>query len=156
MGGGGWFNPDSAWPFSSHLGGATGDGCISTTVAPQTSITPTMFLAFFANDPNMNAQDSAFIQMQIDASSDIFNVCRWGSKYNLGQYYYVAHTIMLQKLMGLNPLTDVSTSKRAGGVSKGQSSELLMLLMNDPLMRTLYGQEYLRLLGLLGGGGFAV
>jgi hypothetical protein len=149
---GGWFDFDRDAGFHGFQGGAHGVDCPQPSIPPLSSITPTQFLTFFANDTNMSAQDPALIQMKIDISAPNFNVDRWGGKYNLGQYYYVAHMIIMDKIASLNPIVDVVTTKRAGSVSKGSASDLIQAQNQNPFLRTIYGQEYLRLLRSLAGG----
>lgn len=161
---GGWWNPidgpDTAIFFNGGTGGATGVEC-SPSPAPtqQTSITPSMFRTFFANDVVMGAQTDDAIQMQIDNSVSQFNIPRWGDKYNLGQYYYIAHMIAFQRLTSTNPnamYTDTLIMKKAGGVSAGRSATLIQQQVNNPLSRTIYGQEFMRLRTQVGVGAVSV
>jgi hypothetical protein len=153
---GGWFGYDTDAGFNGIEGGAHGISCSTPSTLPPPTITPTTFLAYFANDSNMNAQSTDAIQAKITQSTPNFNVGMWGDKYNLGQFYYVAHQLMMDTIASKSPIVDTVTSKRAGGVSKSASADLIRQQNTNPFLRTIYGQQYLDLRRSLSGGIAAV
>lgn len=122
-------------------------------------MTPSEFKAIF---PEFAAVEDADIQVQLDKSDEYFNVCLWGGWLSEGISNLVAHWLTLaayrKKLAdaGGNGMASTGLSKKVGDLQITNSEALLLAKQNNPFMATTYGQEYYRLMKLVGSGMKAV
>lgn len=139
---------------SYYVGPILGDIPPSAIQAPITPSDLTTAYPQFANLP------TATIQTAIDFAQTFFDAARWGERFRQGQLLYVAHQLTLSALAAANngagAVVDDVLQKRAGGVSKGRDGAIAMATMTNPLLRTYYGQEYLRLRRIVGMGAIAL
>ena len=108
--------------------------------------------------PEFSCLPDEQIQMFVDDSADILNEAQWGTKYDLGLYYYTAHLVETgQRTAAGNkgPIAPVS-GKAVDGVS-------ISYAVNQPgeagdawLSSTAYGQRYIALRKNLGISAFAI
>lgn len=119
-------------------------------------LTPAAFKLLF---PEFVATGDERIQLFIDKSDPYFDAARWGDFYADGQAYWVAHTLFLADNSGTPGagmgLQDSTTSKKVGEVQVSKSAELVKAGMNDPYMRTGYGQKFSELRRMIGIGAVA-
>jgi hypothetical protein len=132
-------------------------------------MTPVEFKTRF---PEFTSELDARIQLFIDDSVPAFDVCRWGEWYSIGVANYVAHNLAIANSIALGDASsgfaggsaiansqswttkkvgDVSVTRgEASGAGDGKSQK------DSPFFKTIYGQEYLRLLRMVGIGAVAV
>ena len=101
------------------------------------------------------------MQYALDSAKPFLDVARWDDLYTQGLANYAAHTLTMTAVAavavgGVAGVSDTAITKKVGDVSVGRSEMLLQQQLKDPLMRTLYGQEYRRLARLVGMGAIAL
>ncbi len=111
--------------------------------------------------PQFANVDDARVQFFIDDSVPYFDVPRWGAFFTRGVAAWVAHVVVLDQFQSAQTgaaaaLNVGQSSKRVGDVAVSQDPGILNLQAKDPFMRTIYGQEYVRLRRIVGSGGLAV
>lgn len=120
-------------------------------------MTPAEFKLDF---PQFASESDERIQREIDNAAPFFDVERWAAFYTAGLGNYVAHKIALGNyLTAQTPASTLSidvTVKKVGDVTVQRDPAIMSMAARDPFMRTIYGQEYLRLRRMIGGGGLAV
>jgi hypothetical protein len=122
--------------------------------------------------PEFGSEADTRIQIFIDDSVPDFDVCRWGEWHSKGVANYVAHNLAMANAVlagdvsssfaGSSAIANSQswTSKSVGDISvaRGESSGAGdgKSQKDSPFFKTTYGQEYLRLLRLVGMGMVAV
>ena len=88
---------------------------------------------------------------------------RWGTYYSRGLGYFVAHSIVMEKMrIAAGPvamagdLASQTIENANGRVTKSTDSGSIERRQKNPFYETKYGQEYLRLQRLAGMGAVAV
>lgn len=118
-------------------------------------ITPTEFKTGF---PEFSTELDARIQIFIDEAEIVLNEEYWGTKYDLGAYYYTAHLLAMANgataaggsgggsggPVSGKSVDGVSVSYATGSTGGGGSSGSVWLTS------TSYGQRYLELMNNLG------
>jgi len=131
-------------------------------------MTPAEFKIRF---PEFASEIDARIQFFIDDADCAFDLCRWGCCYVVGIANYVAHNMAMANYIasgdaagafpGSSSISNAQqwTSKTVGDVSvtRGNSTGIGngKSQQDSPFFKTLYGQEYLRLLRLVSIGATA-
>ena len=111
--------------------------------------------------PAFAAETDPTIQRWLDASVPFFDVSRWDTLYPMGVGNWVAHQIVMDSAAtaagagAAAANAGDATSKQVGTVRVDRSQELLSKQMDDPFMRTIYGQQYRHLARLVGLGAVA-
>lgn len=117
---------------------------------------PADFRLYF---PEFSANSDGQIQFWLDRSVTYFNVCMWADMLNDGIANWVAHQLSLQNIRTtVNATTgqyaaqtnDNVTMKKLGDAVVQKSEAAVLIGIKDPMTKTSYGQEYLRLVNLLG------
>lgn len=121
-------------------------------------MTPAEFKIIF---PTFEGEADARVQYALDSAAPFFDVARWNDLYTQGLVNYAAHTLTMTAVAavcvgGVAGVSDTANMKKVGDVSIGRSDAMLEKQTKNPLYRTLYGQEYLRLARLVGMGAVAV
>lgn len=114
---------------------------------------------FKARYPAFTSVADATVQIYLDEAATLLDVCRWDELYSQGQGLLTAHELTLnaatQSTQTSGVADDMSVQK-AGDVSYTRDASLLAKQMENPYMRTTYGQRYLYLLAQVGSGIMAV
>lgn len=122
-------------------------------------MTPSEFKALL---PEFTNETDIRIQLLLDRSVPYFDVARWGSFYNDGVMYWVAHEITLANLMASKggPVKAAKTMdvvrKRVGEIDVMRDSSLVNKGAENQYLRTEYGQRFLQLRRLAGMGAVTV
>lgn len=120
-------------------------------------MTPTYFKTIY---PEFATVADERVQIFIDGADGYFDQGRWDSFYTQGLGALVAHDLALAtpelKLAGIVGASDGKTSKKVGPVQVTYAAELVVAAASNPYMRSVYGQKYLELRRLVGGGAIAV
>lgn len=121
-------------------------------------MTPAEFKIIF---PMFEGEADARVQYALDSAAPFFDVARWDDLHPQGLANYAAHTLTMTavaavRVGGVAGVSDTTNMKKVGDVSIGRSDAMLEKQAKNPLYRTLYGQEYLRLARLVGMGAVAV
>lgn len=121
-------------------------------------MTPAEFKIIF---PAFEGEADARVQYALDSAAPFFDVARWDDLYLQGLANYAAHTLTMSavtasKVGGVAGVSDTATMKKVGDVTVSRSEAMLEKQSKNPLYRTHYGQEYLRLARLVGMGAVAV
>ncbi len=121
-------------------------------------MTPAEFKLQF---PEFVAVADERVQLYITRSDPYFDVARWGDFYTEGVGYWVAHSLTLSASPTSTSGTGMGhqntvTGKKVGEVQVNKSVTLVQVGMDNPYMRTGYGQEFLRLRKMVGIGALAV
>ena len=107
---------------------------------------------------------SATIQYWIDlAAASYVDQNAWGQSFSEGVILWVAHNLALSALaaaQGGVAAGKGTTSERVDSLSVSYSGDVVKMQADDPLMLTLYGQQFVRLRsdavsGAVVGGGLA-
>lgn len=112
--------------------------------------------------PQFSSADSVRIQFYIDDSAPWFDVCRWGKLLGVGQANWVAHYLTMDAYntslgVGSNAVNaSIVGTKKVDTVTITKDPGMLDATAKEPMMRTIYGQEYLRLRRIIGMGALAV
>lgn len=114
-------------------------------------MTASEFKAIF---PAFVATNDDTVSAAIALAAPWFNVDRWGRFYSEGLANWVAHklTVDAPSNAGANNGGGDATDKQVGSVRISRGETLLKAQMDDPFMRTAYGQRYRYLAGLAGMG----
>lgn len=109
--------------------------------------------------PNFSEEEFPQITAGIAAAIPRFDVERWGGDYARGLACYVAHHIIMNRAFADtrsdNALRSDVTMSSANGITTARDGALLAMQMKDPMLRTIYGQEY-RYLARRAGRGLLV
>lgn len=121
-------------------------------------MTPAEFKLIF---PTFEGEADVRVQYALDSAAPFLDASRWDDLYTQGLANYAAHTLTMTAVAavavsGVVGVSDTANMKKVGDVSIGRSDALLEKQAKNPLYRTLYGQEYLRLARLVGMGAVAV
>lgn len=121
-------------------------------------MTPAEFKLRF---PEFTATADERVQLFIDRSDPFFDQARWGDFYTEGVGYWVAHGLTLSASATSTSGTGMGhqnavTGKKVGEVQINKSVTLVQAGMDNPYMRTGYGQEFLLLRKMVGVGALAV
>lgn len=126
-------------------------------------MTPSAFLALFPQFQALETADHGTIQGYLDRAGPYFDVSRWGAFYTDGLANWTAHTLTMdqaeQAQFALAPSALVAgdvTTKTVGRETISRDGTLLGREMTDPMLKTTYGQRYVKLRRLVGLGGAAV
>lgn len=98
--------------------------------------------------PEFVAQDDSRIQLFIDDAEIILNENYWGTKYNIGSSYFVAHELaraIKSETSGGNGGGGAVTSRSVDGSSVGYSSKTPDSSSESYYSSTSYGLKYLAL-----------
>lgn len=120
-------------------------------------MTPAEFKTRF---PEFASETDARVQILLDDAAPAFEVDRWDTYYSAGVSNYVAHKLAVANAQAAGGtaglLADDKTMKKVGDLQVQRSEAALLRKMDDPFMTTTYGQEYRRLMKLVGAGISAV
>lgn len=101
--------------------------------------------------PEFASEDDALIQIYIDDAVVILNEAYWGTRYDLGLYYYTAHTLRLR--LNSTASSGATVAQVARKAVDG-TSVAYNISPDAPggawLNSTSYGQRYLELRSSLG------
>jgi len=117
-------------------------------------------LEFKASLPEFAAIADDVVQRHLTDADPFFDAPTWDGFYSRGLSRFVAHSIIMELVRGgwknlTQAVADNVTSKSiSGAVSWSIDASMLQLQMKDPLLKTLYGQEYVYLRDMVGTGGF--
>lgn len=118
-------------------------------------MTPSEFKALF---PEFKNQPDAVVQAQLTRADNYISENIWAEWYSEGVGFFVAHQLAIscQRASTKGSDSGDATSKSVGDVSVTKSGEMQKAKMENPFLRTTYGQEYYRLARLVGIGAVAV
>lgn len=121
-------------------------------------LTPAEFKEQF---PEFTATPDERIQLYIDKSDPYFDQIRWGDLLDDGMGYRIAHLLTLSASATSTSGTGMGhqnfvTGKKVGEVQINKSVTLVQTGIDEPYLRTAYGQEYVRLRKIVGFGAVAV
>jgi hypothetical protein len=126
-------------------------------------MTPSVFLARFPQFQALETAVPGTIQGYLDRAGPYFDVCRWGAFYTDGLENWAAHMIVMDQAEQTqfatapsNPLAGDVTTKTIGRETISRDGTLLGREMTDSMLKTTYGQRYVKLRRLVGLGGAAV
>lgn len=113
------------------------------------SITPTQFKTRFTVFSSISDDK---IQIFIDEAEIVLNEVYWGSKYDLGLYYYAAHALAVNNYSEAGNTVSKSpvSGKSVDGSSTSYSTATLNNQSDNYYASTIYGQKYLTLRNSLG------
>ncbi len=117
-------------------------------------MTPAVFRTVI---PALSGETDATINAVLALSTPWFNLDRWGAFLTEGLANWVAHNIVTGRhtnAAGMLTAGD-ATDKQVGSVRVSRGETLLKAQIEDPFMRTVYGQRYRYLARLAGMGGIA-
>lgn len=120
-------------------------------------MTPADFRAAFPAFEDAGNDD---VQRHLDASisEGVFNITRWGKRYNAGLGNWVAHRLLVEKRHAMSQndaaLKGDVTGEINNGMTTMRSPDILKMVVLDRYNATSYGQEYLRLARRTGMGVF--
>jgi hypothetical protein len=109
--------------------------------------------------PEFDSTPDATVQAKIDEADDMFDPIGWDDLLDTGMGYYVAHLLAMSSLSGSSPsnvFLDDAVSKKVGDIQKSRDPDLMQQAVDNPLIRTTYGQMYMYYRGLIGGGAMSV
>lgn len=108
--------------------------------------------------PEFDSTEDARIQLFIDDAEIILNESYWGTKYDLGVSYYVAHklTLAIRSENGNEDGAGVISGKAVEGVSISYATPTINSATDSDFMSTSYGIQYLSLMKTLGIAGCVV
>ena len=111
--------------------------------------------------PEFGQDNPAVITRWITAADEEFDAWWWGGYLDRGMGNWIAHQVVMEKarnVAGAQAMAGDVTTKTmespAGRVSVSRGN--VEAQMKNPFMRTIYGQEYFRLAGLVGMGVLSV
>jgi hypothetical protein len=119
------------------------------------ALTPAEFKTRF---PEFVAEADQRVQYFIDDADPSFNEEMWAGFYKAGVANYVAHHISKASVNATTAYKslDIVTGKKVGDMQINKSANALLMGMEEPMLTTNYGAEYLRLRSLVASGGLAV
>ena len=86
------------------------------------------------------------IQSFINLAVVNFNGCFWGSRLQVGEAMWVAHWLTIagssSNMPATIPMPSFAISKKVGDTSITYSDKILEQQMQNPYLRTPYGQQY--------------
>jgi hypothetical protein len=105
--------------------------------------------------------DDSVVQTYIDDTKCNFDLSRWDCLYTRGHSLYVAHLMDLYDVSGTGTKIGGGhggniNSQSADGVSRSNSIYTPESATDSFLMRTLYGQEYLKMRDSVGTGAISL
>ena len=108
--------------------------------------------------PEFDSVDDSRIQVFIDDAVLVLNESYWSSKYDLGLYYYTAHSLALatQTEGGNIGSMGLVGSKAVDGTSISYTNPTPNDQSDAYYLSTLYGQRYIQLRDSLGVPAFVV
>lgn len=129
-------------------------------------MTPADFQTAF---PGFADVDVTVVQRWLTAADPWFDVGRWDAFYTQGLGFWVAHQLIMEAALSGKACGGVGFNDKIGElaalpiimktvdtVSITYSANLLMKQVEDPFLRTFYGQQYRYLANLVGIGMLAV
>lgn len=121
-------------------------------------MTPAEFKVIF---PAFEGENDARVQYVLDSAAAFLDESRWGDLYTQGLANYAAHLLTMLAVAavavgGVAGISDIAMTKKVGDVSVTKSELMLQAQAKNPLLRTFYGQEYVRMVRLVGMGAVVV
>lgn len=136
-------------------------------IIPQTNpyVSPSQFRADFPSFADTTKFPDAQIQRFLDLSGCMINTDRWGCFSTMGMELITAHFLTMQGyFLAINQgmpypagmALGIPTSKSVSKVSVGKDIASFMIEGGGPWNYTVYGQQYLWWVTLVGTGGYEV
>lgn len=126
-------------------------------------MTPAEFKVLY---PEFASESDTRIQLCLDEAATMMDRCRWSQWYEKGLGLYTAHQIAIANYNaatasgagGVSAVANANdwTTKRVGDVSVTKDSAVAGKLVDNPWLKTTYGQEWVYYQKLAGIGAVAV
>lgn len=126
-------------------------------------MTPAEFKVFY---PEFVNESDTRIQLYLDEAVNTMDQCRWSNWYERGLGLYTAHQIAIANhnasiasgVAGAGAVSGANdwTSKSVGDVSVGRDASIAAKQVENPWLRTTYGQQWVYYRNLAGVGAVAV
>ena len=116
------------------------------------AMTAATFIAAF---PQFATFDPNNINMAIAEAAPLLDPNLWDDLYQSGYGNLVAHFLTIQDALAkgtISAITSIATTKKAGDVSVSYDPASMKAQLEQPLLRTLYGQKFLYLRKLVTRG----